>query len=72
MTYEELEALTAGRTFPIHAENDDGETVIIGRTKPGDNAFFKVTTYQKNGWTRINYIFQDGTCEELFEKEKTE
>jgi hypothetical protein len=69
MTFEELNELTTGRTFPLAAENQDGEVVIIeaGRNKSGDR-FFRLTTAQDNGWTRINYIWEDGTIEELFQK----
>lgn len=70
MTYQELEKLVEGKTCPLHTENEKGEPVIIGRTRPGEEAFFKVTTYQNNGWTRTNYYWADGTQEELFDKTK--
>lgn len=64
MTYKYLQAITAGKSFPIAGTNSDGEKVIIRRGK----AFFKLSTMQRNGWVRHNIIHEDGTAEELYEK----
>lgn len=64
MTYQHLQAITAGKSFPIVGTNSDGEKVIIQRGK----SLFKLTTAQHNGWTRHNIIRKDGSIEELYEK----
>lgn len=64
MTYDELKWFTNGANFPAAAVNADGENVIIER----GTDFFKVTTVQHNGWTRINYIWEDDTREETFKR----
>lgn len=68
MTFKELEKMTAGKTFPLSAENVDGEPVVIECGKDNDLRFFKLSTAQTNNWLRVNYIWEDGTTEELFEK----
>jgi len=48
--------------------NDEGETVIIEHEKNEGDSRFHLTTVQNNGWLRHNYIYKDGTREELFDK----
>lgn len=72
MTFQELAELVKGKTCPLDAENENGELVIIAAGRADGERFFKVTTFQKNGWQRINYIWENGTREELFEKEKAQ
>lgn len=67
MTYAELKKATNGKTFPLAGKNSDGENVIVEHGQD-EQKFFKLTTSQKNGWLRINYIYEDGTSEELYEK----
>lgn len=46
-------------------ENEDGETVMVGRDKGNG---YSVRTFQKNGWHRINYYDEEGRPEgETFE-----
>ena len=63
MTYKELNAVFAGKSFPLAAKNSDGENIIIERGK----GFFKLTTAQQNGWTRHNMIFENGNADEFYE-----
>jgi len=70
MTFGELERLINGRTLPIGAENEDGEPVIIEGGRTDGERWFKLTTSQNNGWLRINYIWENGLSEELFEKDR--
>lgn len=70
MTFYDLAELVKGKTCPLDATNDDGELVIIQQGRIDGERFFKVTTFQSNGWQRINYVWENGTVEELFEKEK--
>lgn len=44
--------------------NEDGETVIVTIDK--ENA--TVQTIQKNGWTRVNVYWKDGTIEESYRR----
>ena len=46
----------------------EGETVIIEHEKNDGDPRFHLTTVQNNGWLRHNYIYEDGSREELFEK----
>ena len=64
MTYKEINAVCAGKTFPLSAKNSDGENIIIERGK----GFFRLTTAQHNGWARINTVYEDGTSEETYSK----
>ena len=50
--------------MPLVGENEDGEMEMI-EVLP---QFLKMTTYQSNGWIRINYFYTDGTIEELFDR----
>ena len=76
MTYEELKKLCAGKHLPITAKNEDGENIIIEQGvqtwsteyETWDRNFFKIVTAQRNGWTRINLIFEDGASDELYQK----
>ncbi len=68
MTYEELKKLVDGKELPCSATNEDGEFVIIVHERNDGDARFHLTTAQNNGWVRHNYIYEDGTREELFEK----
>lgn len=67
-TFEQLKQETQGYGFPLYGENEDAENQII---EVGANEelgqFFRITTFQHNGWTRINIYYEDGTTEELFE-----
>ena len=67
MTYQELKAITKGKHFPIAGKNVDGENVLIHHGTDDQN-FFLLITAQNNGWTRENYIFEDGSREEFFKK----
>ncbi len=62
MTYELLENLCKNKTFPLCGKNPDGCNIIIEK---GED-FFTVSTLQKNGWTRINTYWKDGTVEEEY------
>ena len=50
--------------------NGDGEDITFRRDSVDGNKFISATTIQKNGWTRINNYYEDGTQEELYEKTK--
>ena len=68
MAYQELLELSEGLTFPLYTKNGAGENVIIERGNDGQQGFFKQITAQHNGWTRINYIYEDGSADELYSK----
>lgn len=50
--------------MPLVGENEDGDMVMTEVTQE----FVKITTYQQNGWVRVNYFYTDGTVEELYDK----
>ena len=56
ITYEELQKLVEGRDLPCSGTKNEGDSR------------FHLTTVQNNGWLRHNYIYKDGTREELFDK----
>ena len=68
MTFRELTELTKDHTLPIDATNENGEFVIIEAGSQDSNRYFRLTTAQNNGWCRINYFYEDGSYEELYEK----
>lgn len=53
--------------FPIAGKNENGENVMIEHYD-GDDPYFKVTTFQNNNWVRINYYYEDGSTEEIYER----
>lgn len=64
MTYKEIKEKTAGKPFPVFAENEHYELICItpGRDEVGN--FFKINTCQTNGWIRTNIYYENGdTCE---------
>lgn len=55
--------------FPVTGVNNEGEMLVFGVTKSDDgDLLFRVTTFQKNNWARINTYWPDGTVEETFSK----
>ncbi len=62
-TYESLNEKLGGREL-LSGRNGDGENVVIGR---GDG-FVYVETFQGNGWTRLEYYYEDGTVEETYSR----
>lgn len=68
MTFSELMELTKNHTLPLGATNEEGEFVILEAGTRDGERYFRLTTAQHNGWCRINYVYEDGTVEELFEK----
>ena len=65
--YDYFSDLTKNRILPVGGTNVDGEDVIIEKGKRDGQNFFKVGTLQNNGWIRVNYYWEDGTREELYE-----
>lgn len=43
-------------------DNNESVLVVIGEDR------MKISTAQNNGWIKINYVYKDGTFEEMFEK----
>ena len=76
MTYKELQSLTESMSLPVAGTNDSGENVIVEHhidkwtydDESWERRYFKLTTAQHNGWTRHNYIYEDGDCEEFYSK----
>lgn len=67
-TFEQLKQETQGMEFPLYGENENEESQIIEiGTNEELGRFFRLTTFQHNGWTRINIYYEDGTVEEIFE-----
>lgn len=54
--------------LPLVYTNEDGENVIVGFQKFGDESAYVLTTYQNNGWSRTNIYHEDGTYEELYDR----
>lgn len=68
MDYLALLKLTEDNPPPTGALNELNEDVIIESGCNEMGKFFRLTTCQHNGWMRINYIYEDGSREELYEK----
>ena len=70
MTYHDYLELTefwAQKDFPLAGCTEDGENVMI-EYYDGSEPYFKVTTFQHNGWARINIYYEDGSTEEMYER----
>lgn len=65
--YLELTKKFDHEDFPVAGFNENGERVIIDRYD-GERKYFKVTTFQDNNWIRMNYYYQDGSFDEIYEK----
>ena len=68
MTYQEIQKLVEGRPMPCGGTNADRETVIISAGSNDGVRFFHLTTAQNNNWVRHNYIYENGDCEETYER----
>ena len=76
MTYANLKKLTEGHDLPLASTNEHGENVIIEHFVDRWNyedlnwerPHFRISTAQHNGWTRINFIYEDGAHDELYKK----
>ena len=44
--------------------DENNDNIIIEVT----NDYLKISTLQRNNWTRVNYYYKDGTTEELYER----
>lgn len=68
MDFQELMELAEDKARVFAAVNQYGENMVISYDYNGGDRYFRVETAQHNGWTRINYVFENGTREELFKK----
>jgi len=54
--------------LPLSAKTETGEDVIVEATRDDDGKIvWKISTMQKNDWIRVNYYYDDGLVEELYE-----
>lgn len=70
MTFKDYEDMTkefADEDFPLAGKNENGENLFIFKGESDGERFFKVTTFQHNGWTRTNRYYENGNSEEWFE-----
>ena len=54
-------------SLPQVGANENDEAILIELANIYGEKVIKWTTCQRNGWTRINYYWSDGTVEELYE-----
>lgn len=61
-------------TLKIMDEYGASKTMFPGTNEKGEDVWISpypdrvvMKTFQKNGWTRINTYWRDGTCEETFD-----
>lgn len=66
--YTYLKSITEGHDLPCTATNNEGDTVIIEKGRTEGEEFFRLETYQKNNWVRINEYYEDGTVTESYER----
>lgn len=53
--------------LPAVGTNENDEAISICFVDIDGEKVIKWTTYQDNGWVRINYYWNDGTVEEMYE-----
>ena len=68
MNYQKLAEIIKGETIPLTAENGDKERVIIEKLHNGDMEYYQLSTFQCNGWVRINRYYEDGSFDETYER----
>lgn len=49
---------------PLSGVNEDGEQTLLTIT----DGFVLLVTYQRNGWARFQYLYDDGSCEETYKR----
>lgn len=64
MSYAEIKRLYADRLPITFKRYSDVIKIEGGESKEGK--FFKVTTHQRNGRTRINYFYENGIVTQSF------
>lgn len=67
--YREYQQLLGDELF-IGATTETGERQVIECFGADEDGYpvYQVSTFQSNGWTRINWYYRDGTVEETFER----
>ena len=70
MDYKTIKQFVAGRACPLSAENEKGELVIISEGEQNDVHFYETQTAQNNNYVRTNVYWEDGTVEEIFERDE--
>ena len=70
MTFEEIKQKVAesGISLPCCFKTEDGENGILSQGCDLTNHYFRTEVSQKNGWTRFNDYWEDGTTEEWYKK----
>lgn len=70
MNYKSIKNLVenSGKSLPLSAENENGETVIIEQGAIDGMHYYSLKTAQSNGWIRINSYYSDGTIDETYTK----
>lgn len=68
MTYNEIKEITKGMNLPVMGENELGEPVMVDKDRDENGVYFDIQTFQNNGWTKVNYVYEDGTITETYEK----
>lgn len=56
--------------LPLAATTEGGENCLVEAfvdEETGD-LIWKISTFQSNGWTRVNFYYKDGSVEETYEK----
>ena len=64
MSYAEIKQLCGNRLPFTFKRHSDVVTIEEGESKEGK--FYKLTTCQRNGRTRINYIYENGAVTQSF------
>lgn len=68
MNYSMIKNLVRGKNLPVSATNENGENVIIEEGSDSElGHFYRTETAQHNNWCRINYYYENGDTEELYE-----
>ena len=72
-TMNTFQKITAKITdFPVGGINDDGEDVIIERGRNEHGEYVRTEALQDNNWVRINYYYENGDMEEMYERQTTQ
>ena len=56
------------KEFPMVGKDEVNNTVLVVKGENENGKYVKTETAQKNNWIRINYYYENGDTEELFDK----
>ena len=67
ITFKNLDVFCSGTQLPAVSVNDKGENVIVSKEPYENDYCYRLDTYQRNNWVRVNRYYPDGSIDETYE-----